>query len=364
MSDAGTFVYVLEEDMVSAILAGWPAQMQVAVCLTSGGGCDLAVHHCDEIARVLDRVSALNGTSRQDLCVAPQFGGYPTRKVLFSEEQQLLSLVADSPQLAEIASDYAINYRFAQDEGLDADMVTGANARRRSQQFNGSAHVDQYEQGESASEGMSARSQAFLDQLSLPLGYAAPSPEQRAECVFVQARLQRAGDTIRLIIAPDQATGLEPAVMVTRIGCRDDFASFVLPRAVLKAWTPGRVAVLDMPADLFPEAVVDRYMREPHHCEVTVTLRGVFVSPGAPVSATPLAPAAAKAGPQTSAKRRSFKSVHAASVALVAVLLITGHFATALERASSSQTAVYTSGNSTDAALDIITAMARADTVN
>lgn len=126
MAGGNTLVYFLEEDVVAALLPGWPAEMQVAVCLSSEGECDLAIHHRSEEARIPARVAALVGRCRQDLCVVPQIDGYETRKVLFSQEQQLLSLVADSPHLTEMACDYAINFRFAREQGIDVAPSEGA----------------------------------------------------------------------------------------------------------------------------------------------------------------------------------------------------------------------------------------------
>lgn len=362
MSNSGTFVYLLEEDVVADMLPGWPAQMQVAVCLTAGGACDLAVHHQSETARVLTRIQELHGLNRFDLCVAPHVEGYPTRKVLFSEEQQLLSLVADSPHLAELASDYAINYRFAQDEGLDTETATGPTIGHQPAVADKPATLWP-EAPETKPDTMSARSQAYVTHLSLPSGYAAPTKSSRPECIFVEARLQREGDTIRLIIAPDAANGKEPAVTVTRIGCRDDFARFVLPRKALEGWAPGDVAVLDMPEDAFPVAMVERFMREPHLCHVTVTVRGVFVSPLAPVACEHVAPMPAAQVRTPRAKRRVFKTVHVAVAALVGIMLVTGHFAAALDRTPAQSAAILTIGDdaNADAALDLIAKMARDD---
>ena len=362
MSNSGTFVYLLEEDMVADMLPGWPAQMQVAVCLTPGGACDLAVHHQSETARVLERILALHSLSRFDLCVAPHVEGYPTRKVLFSEEQQLLSLVADSPHLAELASDYAINYRFAQDEGLDPEAATGTRIGRQAAS-EGKPAPAWPEAHEAKPDGMSARSQAYVTHLSLPSGYAAPSMANRPECVYIEARLQREGRSVRLILAPDAATGKEPATMVTRIGCRDDFARFVLPRNALDGWVQGDVAVLDMPENAFPVAMVERFMREPYLCHVTVTVRGVFVSPVTPFPAKAEAGAPAVHTHKPRTKRGLFRSVHVAVAALVGIMLVTGHFAAALDRSAvqgNAAQSVVDDANA-DAALDLIAKMARGD---
>lgn len=348
MSDSSTFVYLLEEDAVLAMLPGWPAGMQVAVCLNPGGGCELAVHHHDEVARVLERISAVQGGAREDLCVAPPVDGYPTRKVLFSEEQQLLSIVAENPNLLELASDYAINYRFAQDEGLDNASVTPVSQQDHLQQT-----AEAVTPGSGGPSVMSARSQAFITHLSLPSGYAAPLPEQRPECSFVDAHLTCQSGRVRLVIAPEEATGSELSVPVTRIGFRDDFAMFVLPPAALDRWVQGTAAVLDMSVDLFPEAVIARFLPQTQLCRVTVTQRGIFVTPLAPVSLQPRPVATPPVR-----KRRWLRSVHVAVAALVAVMVVTGHFAAALDRAPAKYSVATVSGDHANPALDLVAAMA------
>ena len=349
MIEAGAFVYLLDEEMVMAMVPDWPADMQVAVCLSTGGGCDLAVHHRDEVERVLLRIAALQGVAPGDLCVAPPVEGYPTRRVLFSEEQQLLSFVADSDNLAEMASDYALNLRFARDEGLDPDPVTPALAAAPGPVRAAPPPPMPQAPAESEPARLTSRSQAFVTHLSLPSGYAAPATSQPAECVFVQAHLSRRGDTVRLVIAPDKATGREVGKPVERLGWRDDFACFVLPRAALTGWVAGQAAVLDMPLDLFPDAVVARDLQAPRLCRITVTQRGIFVSPVAPL-ASDTAPA-----PQAKRKpRRGLRGVHVAVAVLVAAIVVTGHFAAALDRGPGTVTeAAYAA----HPALDLVAAM-------
>lgn len=123
MGGGDTLVYFLEEEAVSALLSGWPDDMKVAVCLSSEGGCDLAVHHRDEMRCVLDRIAALHHRRPDELFVTPQIEGHKTRKVLFSQEQQLLALVTDNPHLADMAAEYAINFRLAQERGGSGDAT-------------------------------------------------------------------------------------------------------------------------------------------------------------------------------------------------------------------------------------------------
>ncbi len=128
MSNVETLAYFLEEDSLRDLMATWPAGMQLMLVLDDDGRCDLMVHHRDEAGRVLDKLIADLGELASGLSVTPQVPGRPTRKVKFSDEQQLLALVAEAEDLRETATDYAINYRFACDEGLDPEVLTGRSA--------------------------------------------------------------------------------------------------------------------------------------------------------------------------------------------------------------------------------------------
>ncbi len=194
MHGEDSLVYFLEEDTVSALLPDWPAEMQVAVYLTAGGGCDLAVHHRDEVARVLDRIAALHTRCRQDLCVVPQIEGHKTRKVLFSQEQQLLSLIADNPHLAEMASGYAANFRHAGEQGLDADTIEDASEARRP---SAKAHRPGHEPS-----------------LASSLGCARQVPENRPEGAFVGDRRQHEGRLRRFFTSVHVAVAVVAALML------------------------------------------------------------------------------------------------------------------------------------------------------
>ena len=52
-----------------------------------------------------ERVADLFALDDADFVIVPKLGGYPTRKISFSEDQQLCGLVADIEDLAEIATD-------------------------------------------------------------------------------------------------------------------------------------------------------------------------------------------------------------------------------------------------------------------
>lgn len=116
----------------------WPPHMNLAVCLREDGNCSMLVFRDEEGSRILPRLRRTLGLSMSEITVFPKTDGFPTRKLLFSEEKQLLSLVRNTPEIVEEAADYSINYRYAVDEGMDPVMFihrvrSKGTARRRAQ---------------------------------------------------------------------------------------------------------------------------------------------------------------------------------------------------------------------------------------
>ncbi|KKL79388.1 hypothetical protein LCGC14_2015310, partial [marine sediment metagenome] len=129
MNSADCLAYFLDDDDLRDVLPDWPSEIDLAVCLDEGGACELVVYHRDESARILIRVAEVLGREMGSFSVVPEVTGHPTRRVLFSEEQQFLAMVASADRLIETATDYLINYRFAIEEGLDPELVTSGTSR-------------------------------------------------------------------------------------------------------------------------------------------------------------------------------------------------------------------------------------------
>ncbi|GAA6199897.1 hypothetical protein [Aquicoccus sp. SU-CL01552] len=106
----------------------WPEKMCLAVCLMESGDCQLIVFHRDEAEVFPARLQAHLRLTGQELCFFPAVPGYASRSLLYSDERRLLSLVAEAPEIVEEASDYAVNYAFAQEEGLDPAVFLGVEA--------------------------------------------------------------------------------------------------------------------------------------------------------------------------------------------------------------------------------------------
>ncbi|MGR3465449.1 hypothetical protein [Limimaricola sp.] len=280
MSSVETLAYFLEEDSLRGVLRGWPEGMQLMVRLDGSGRCELMVHHRDEAGRVLDTLRESLGEMAETLAVVPQVEGYATRRVRFSEEQQLLGLAASADGLSESAQDYAINYRFAREEGLDPEAVIGRDARRFAEEIE--SDLPQ------VSERRAPRRAAPPPEPRLfPEGFEAANDPARRECALVSAHLHGQGARVRLTLEPDAAQGSELPLTVGNVGHSEDFGCFVLPRGALADWQPGTPLVIDMPQEQFPEAWAARFRRQTHNAQVSITSGGIFVRPLLPAMAAP-----------------------------------------------------------------------------
>ncbi len=353
MNDAEALVYFLEDESVAGVLPDWPADMQIAVCLRPEGACDLAIHHRSEVTLVLERLAKLYSWQPHELCVAPQMEGYRTRKILFSEAHQLLALIADRPDLAELANDYAINFRFARDEGLAPDPMTGVIKASRSNTSRSESVGDW-----AASEKSEFVASAERTEPSLANQYFADTPEV-PDCfqeLWLSARLQPGDGTLQLIIDPQEPIG--PSFGTE---ARTDCDQLIIPHAKLGNWSPGQTATFALPSELWSEKPTFRGMQHPTHCQLHVTAQAVVVSLVTSVQPDPEDNELGDMTPPISARRRLFKPVHAALSTLVGLMLVSGHFAIALDSVSRQADASAPPDRGAAAALNVIATMAETE---
>lgn len=358
MNNAEALVYFLEEEAVTGVLPGWPADMQIAVCLRPEGACDLAVHHRSEVALVLDRFATLYGWQRHELCVTPQVEGYRTRKVLFSEAQQLLALIADRPDLPEMANDYAINFRFARDEGLAPDPMTGVIEASRSS-MSRSKRVGAW----SASENVELDASANLSELFPDNQYFAdpPAVPDCHQSLWLHARLQPDDGTLQLIIGPQEGTTTAPFDPDAGVETRPDGDHLVIPHSQLGDWSPAETATFVLPPELLSEKPAFRGIQHPHHCQVQMTAQAVVVSLGTSAQTEPDEAKLGTLTPAARTRKRLVEPIHATLAMLVGLMLVSGHFAIALDSGSQHAGAADIPDSGTAAALDVIAAMAQAE---
>ena len=105
--------YFVDPEEVALLMPNWPECMHLVLCMDAAGLCEFVVFHDDETDTILNRVAEVLDRPTGGFAASPAIEGYPTRTLLFSEENALLKAVQSSDSLQEIAADYLINYNFA-----------------------------------------------------------------------------------------------------------------------------------------------------------------------------------------------------------------------------------------------------------
>lgn len=369
MTRPDKLAYLLEAEQLAGIFAEWPDEMNVALCLDESGGCEVMVYHQAEGPRALRKVASVLGRPLGQFIVVPEVKGYPTRKVMFSEEQKLLSIVADARELPETATDYAINYRFALEQGLDPETMKPPQTRPPAQVITPTfrhrgpprpaptvvkAPMSQVVAEDTrAAEAIVAEAVAEVTphrarpsvrpRLRLSMGGLArkvlplPEPEPQValaahpagyypaeeleakECHVLDGQIFEHDDCIRVVVSRDRMTVNTKPIRVENVLFRDDFVRFLMPRDTLESWTPDQAAVLDVPLDKFPAPLAKRYREFARYADVSVTDKGIFVGP---IDRIPnWKPLEARPRPVL---RRVLTPARAAILALVGVGAITG----------------------------------------
>ncbi|MGR3452397.1 hypothetical protein [Pseudooceanicola sp.] len=313
MKSAEKLAYFFDASDLGSVFADWPEEIGLVLCMDEEGGCEMLLHHRDEGREIIRRVAGVLGRPVGEFAVVPQVEGLPTRRVLFSDEQKLLKLVAAEKDLPEMAADHLINFRFDRER----------RARKKAEQALVEAEVQRWR----------PRLHLFdvrpkLKKRAEPAiagGYVRANEVRDKECRFADGVLSHGKRGVRLVIAPEKVTARTHAVKVTELAFRDDFSRFVIPREAVGPWPGEEALVLDMADDLFPDALLHRLTDRPRRAEVTVTAHGVFVAPMQVVEADALVEDAAAAPvPVKRPRRWRLTPLRVALVALTGMGLMTG----------------------------------------
>ena len=288
MNNSDAFAYCFDEELVRSVLPDWPADLSLLLCLKADGTCRTVIFHVEEGSRALRRAAAAMDLPTRSFPVAPEVKGWPTRVVRFSEEQDMLTIVAGVSGLAEKARIYAQEYQADKDAAKAPKAVTeGAEAPPLKEKIQagptrrlnlGLAKADIAEKV----RRMAAEVPPPPSAPQMPAGFL-PGGAQR-ECQFGAGHIGIAGGYVRIVLSPDRVTVHTGPEVVTEIGFSADFWRFYLPRSALRGWVPGKAAVLDVPIESFPEALRRAFEGRLYHVEATITSEGVFLAPGGPVA--------------------------------------------------------------------------------
>lgn len=126
MDKSGSRLVVLVDGTdVKHVFASWPQDICLAVCLDPSGDCTMIVFHRQERPGIANHLIARLGWPLDEARFVPRVDGFQTRQFLYSDERRLMVLVSSNPEILEEANDYAVNYTYALEEGLDPLMMLG-----------------------------------------------------------------------------------------------------------------------------------------------------------------------------------------------------------------------------------------------
>lgn len=120
-----TLVVLVEAEDMKQAFDGWPGDICAAACLTADGGCDLIVFHRDERPNIAVRLALALDLEPSSTSFVPPEPGFRARGFSYSDERRLLTLIKADRALLDEAVDYAVNYNYAVEEGLDPLAMVG-----------------------------------------------------------------------------------------------------------------------------------------------------------------------------------------------------------------------------------------------
>ena len=270
MEHPTTLIYLMDQDTLRRLHRGWPAGIRVALCLTEAGESHIALLHEDEIDTAAERVADLFALDDADFVIVPKLGGYPTRKISFSEDQQLCGMVADIEDLAEIATEILLERAETEDlpeaveETPDPEVIEEPVAP-----VEPPAEVEVEEVPEAPPAPADTEVQPVA---ALPPGFRRVTAEDSTQPTEFTARLVQAGNSVRLKV-DGRARGFlrRRPLKAAEVGISEDERRLCLvipedagwnarpgseisvPREALPvAWQPGRKGVAvraDLDAD-------------------------------------------------------------------------------------------------------------------
>lgn len=302
-ASAEAIAFLLEEQDLRHLFQQWPPQMRLAVGLDPAGGCAMLVFHATEADRILPRLARCMEWRADEFAVIPKIEGYHTRRMLFSDEQKILSLVHETENLPEIARDYAINYAYAADEGLDPESLTDARSAsvspeaREVERLLSELHPPQAAppNPHHASLAVPPVSRVREEPARIggedggPPGFRRLNDTHRAEALMASCELALvAGETVRISI--EEAGTDAQSYSINDIYFRDDLRSFAIPVAELARQgataLPGQILAS---GEYFPASLLAALRRAPLSARLTALDHFIFIAPeAAKVRAAPL----------------------------------------------------------------------------
>lgn len=330
MRNPEAFAFFFEETELHSLFLDWPEQMRLVACLDTSGGFSLVVYRAEEDDQIIKKISDTLGLPVGEFCLVPQMAGYPTKKILFSEERKLLSLVAGVEHLKELAEDYSINFTFAQDEGLDLELLMSGMRDDVSGSKLDAGDVAKVRPGQDLLTPPEPqmplpvrRSPAVSPAPTTPTGYWQAGDGAFPNRRFADCEVSLLDDgSVCLVIGAGH--GMEAqAINVAYVN--DDLQSFALPTDPASMEADVEIALkVVLPARLFPPVLLAR-IGAVFQRGTAVYVDGVFyIKPGnsKPESLPPAPLAFGQSGPGKFSRTKTFLTGTLCGVAALSVFLL------------------------------------------
>lgn len=290
MNSLKAFIYFVEPEVIEEALPSWPNNMRLALCLYQTGQCEIVVYHHNEGHQIIARMQGILGLRTGSFGVVPQINGYPTKAIRFSDQQHFVRLILEKDDLCEIAADYAINYQFAEEEGLDPVCFT-----------------DRAYMGEKVKNTKKSQDAAFEKPFEtrrlkpkIPiqikkkprsnLGDAFPQKTKFRGNFAEIARIEKFDEHVLLTLNPDAAPDNASILRATGIIHIDEHNQFLLERPLLQKWKAGQSATIEMPLEQLFCKFTPHYFDKPRIAVVMIVPNDIFVTcgPEIPSNDTPI----------------------------------------------------------------------------
>lgn len=214
MSDANSpIVRLFGPEEIPVRIPDWPEGVGVAVCRAGGKTLSFQPYHTGESGMALrKRLPAEAGAALNGFLVYPAMRGIGEAKLSYSDDQRIVSelehALRSMPLLVEAVADFAINFEFAEDEGIGLDALNDS-ARRAAE----------------ASQAQKPRDQ-------IPVGYL-PFIKPDPTCEMISgAMLRPAGAAgVDLILAPDRLARTREMAAEVTVMVREDSLRVAIPLA-------------------------------------------------------------------------------------------------------------------------------------
>ncbi len=282
MNNMKAFIYFVEPEVMEGALSGWPQKMRLALCLYKSGRIEIMMFHCKESQGIIKRMRDILKLETGSFGIVPEARGYPTKAIRFSDQQHFLKLIMEKEDLCEIASDYAINYRFAEEEGLDPNYFTNSSnkgekpARLPTVRPGMSATLFQSRRPKTKKR-LAVKTTAKAQKIT---NFISGEKEYFKGSFAEVARIEASGTNVLLTLNPDAAASNLPVLQAFGVTHIDEYNQFLLDRPLVKNWTAGQSAVIEIPIDQLSSKFPSNYFDTPRIAVVMIVPKDIYVTCG------------------------------------------------------------------------------------